>query len=57
MNIQNLLENLDGKFTIIFVVSVLLEWGILIASKKIKSNKNGLINLLSYFIEIIPYIF
>lgn len=57
MNFETLFEDLQGTFAIIFIVLVAVEWIALAITKKIQSNKSGFINLLSYFVELIPYFF
>ncbi|MFL0062548.1 sterol desaturase family protein [Tenacibaculum maritimum] len=55
MRIQLLFEQLESKLAFIFLFSVVLEWVILVINNKINSNKSGLVNLLSYFVELLPY--
>jgi sterol desaturase/sphingolipid hydroxylase (fatty acid hydroxylase superfamily) len=55
--IVKLFNNLSGVFGIIALVLIILEWGILVITKTIKSSKEGWVNILSYMLDSIPYIF
>lgn len=55
MNLTLLFEEMQGKFAFIFLFSVVIEWLVLVINHKINSNKGGLVNLLSYFVELLPY--
>lgn len=57
MYFKSLFEKLESTFFIIFIVLVIIEWSMLIITKKIQSNKNGFVNILSYLVESIPYLF
>lgn len=54
--VLSFLESLRSISGLIIVFLVLLEWGILLYTRKIESNKEGFVNIISYFIEGIPYI-
>ncbi|NSL86002.1 sterol desaturase family protein [Chitinophaga sp. Mgbs1] len=55
--LEILLSELKGPYRTIVLGSVFIEWIILIIARRIESNKSGLINILCYVIELIPYLF
>lgn len=54
-SVKTFFENFGSTSGIIFVSLVALEWIILAVTKKIESHKEGVVNLLSYMIELTPY--
>jgi len=52
-----LFEKIDSVFGIIVLVLVAIEWIVLVLTNKMESNKEGWVNLFSYALESIPYIF
>ncbi|CAL2085157.1 alkylglycerol monooxygenase [Tenacibaculum sp. 190524A05c] len=57
MDLQTI-ENLSGSLahmSLIVLVLMLLEWGILIFSNYIESKKEGVVSIVSYLVQSIPY--
>jgi len=57
MDFKTLFQDLESTFACIFISLVIIEWAILVFTKKIESNKSGFVNLLCYIVELIPYFF
>ncbi|BDD03803.1 sterol desaturase family protein [Aureibacter tunicatorum] len=55
--LELLLDTLNNRLAIVMLCMVALEWLFLAVRKCIKSHKEGLVNLLSYVIESLLYIF
>jgi sterol desaturase/sphingolipid hydroxylase (fatty acid hydroxylase superfamily) len=52
------IENLSGSLThmsLIVLILMLIEWGILIFSNHIESKKEGVVSIVSYLVQSIPY--
>ncbi len=55
--IQIALEKSQSASGILIITLVVIEWIVLFLTKKIESHKEGVVNILSYVLESIPYIF
>lgn len=54
--IQIVLAKCQSALGIIIITLVVIEWIVLFFTKKIESNKEGVVNILSYVLQSIPYI-
>ncbi|MDY8135935.1 sterol desaturase family protein [Aquimarina sp. 2201CG5-10] len=54
--ILELLDKFQSISGILVISLIVIEWVILLFTKKIESNKEGFVNLISYAIEAIPYV-
>ncbi|WPQ61031.1 sterol desaturase family protein [Chitinophaga sancti] len=52
-----LLGKLQGVFGYVVLGLVVIEWLLLVISKKMESNREGWVNVLSYVLDSIPYFF
>ncbi|SFD62448.1 Sterol desaturase/sphingolipid hydroxylase, fatty acid hydroxylase superfamily [Chitinophaga sp. CF118] len=52
-----LLGKLQGVFGYIVLGLVIIEWIVLVVTKKMESNKEGWVNVLCYVLESVPYFF
>ena len=55
--IQMLVSKFESISGIIIITLVVIEWVVLFIIKKIESHKEGVVNIVSYVIQSIPYIF
>jgi len=54
--VSQLLSKIEGAFGIIVIFLIILEWLILAFTKKIESHKEGIVNIVSYILQSIPYV-
>lgn len=55
--IQMVLERFQSTSGILIILLVVVEWSILFITKRIESNKEGVVNILSYILQSVPYVF
>ncbi|WP_025662996.1 sterol desaturase family protein [Aquimarina megaterium] len=55
--IQIWLDKFQSISGIVIITLVVIEWVILFITRKIESHKEGVVNIVSYILESIPYIF
>ena len=55
--IQIWLDKFQSISGILIIILVVIEWIILFITRKIESHKEGVVNIVSYILESIPYIF
>ena len=54
--IQVLQNELQSILGIIIIALVIIEWTVLFITKHIKSHKEGVVNIISYLLQSIPYV-
>ncbi|AXT62693.1 sterol desaturase family protein [Aquimarina sp. AD10] len=55
--IQLLFSKFQSVSGVLIIILVIVEWSILFFTRKIESNKEGFVNILSYVLQTIPYVF